>query len=110
MENPSYPFPKKNLLLTHLLQKQSQSLSPQSENKPLEFFLGEMTDDEICEIMRPALKKFVVYRHIKIEDVINWRTNTAEARGNKHLEIVDYADTVEEAVRIVAEFKKRQSL
>lgn len=64
-----------------------------------------MTDDEICSVMHDAMKKFVVYRHTKIPNEINWRTNTAEARANRDTEIVDYADTVEDAVRKVAALK-----
>ncbi len=66
-----------------------------------------MTDDEICGVMRTAMKPFIVYRHVEMPENISWRTNAAECRADKEIEILDYADTVSEAVKIVSALKSQ---
>lgn len=90
---------KKNLLIKHLLEKQGEQKSQQKESSIIGL-LGNMSDDEICLIMRKAMMKFVVYVH-KDTKIVNWRSNSQEAREDRSIEIVDYADTLKEALALV---------
>lgn len=65
-----------------------------------------MTDEQVISIMKEIMKPFIVYKHLKIVNTINWRTNTPEARANQDIEILEYVDTLQEALAGVSRYSQ----
>ena len=99
---------KKNLLIKHLLEKQGELKSQQKESSVIGL-LGGMSDEEICLVMRKAMMKFVVYVH-KDTKIVSWRSNSQEVREDKSIDIVDYVDTLKEALDLVRWYPLKDGL
>ena len=92
---------KKMLQLQKLREDNSQSQSGRSPEEGVSpdilKGLEKLSNEDIIEIMKPATAKFVVYRHTDSE-VVGWRRNCVGLCDDESISIIDFADTVEEAL------------